>query len=139
MRHLYDTHCVVERLSSSPDFDAVHFGTRLGELAALAVARDIATYGNQYEDFANDPDGVLRVELSHIRDVDVRVRYGKFCETMIWGETPSFDEVADSFAKLASAALALRMDNAYDERRRLEVGEVPAEAGERRSSGLGLH
>lgn len=105
VRHLYDTHCVVTRLSSSPDFDAVKFAARLVGLAAFTVARDVATYGNQYEDFAGDPYKVLRNELAHLSDDDVRTRYEQFCRTMIWGETPDFDEVVGTFSDLVKTAL----------------------------------
>ncbi|MDA8270907.1 MAG: nucleotidyl transferase AbiEii/AbiGii toxin family protein [Actinomycetota bacterium] len=85
VRHLYDTHCVVTRLSSSPDFHGAQFAHHLIGLAALTVERDVATYGNQYEEFADDPHAVLRAELAHLGDDDVRTRYRRFCQTMIWG------------------------------------------------------
>lgn len=131
VRHLYDTCCVVERLSSSPDFDADQFTKRLSELATLTVARDVATYGNQDKAFADNPHAVLQSELNYIQDDVVRDRYRKFCETMIWGRKPSFDEAAGSFATLASTALIVPQDN-------LEIGEVSAPAEARRRSGRGM-
>ena len=105
VRHLYDTNCVVARLSSSPGFDRAQFSERLARLVDLTVARDVETYGRQYEVFAGDPYKVIRDELVHLGDKDTRKRYERFCQAMIWGETPSFDEVAGTFTNLAKTAL----------------------------------
>ena len=105
VRHLYDTHCVLERLSNSPDFDALQFADRISDLVSQTVARDVETYGHQHEVFAGDPYAVLRDELGHVRDDDTRTRYEQFCQTMIWGETPSFDDVTETFINLARGTL----------------------------------
>ncbi|MGC9156159.1 MAG: hypothetical protein ACP5HZ_10990 [Ferrimicrobium sp.] len=55
VRHLYDTHCVHAKLSSSPDFDAIEFAERLSNLVSLTIERDVDTYGRRYEVFAGSP------------------------------------------------------------------------------------
>jgi predicted nucleotidyltransferase component of viral defense system len=105
VRYLYDTHSVLERLSNSPDFDALQFADRISDLVSQTVARDVETYGHQHEVFAGDPYAVLRDELGRVRDDDTRTRYEQFCQTMIWGETPSFDDVTGTFTNVACGAL----------------------------------
>jgi predicted nucleotidyltransferase component of viral defense system len=108
VRHLYDTHCVHAKLSSSPDFDAIEFAERLSNLVSLTIERDVDTYGHQYEVFADAPYEVLHSELGRVGDDDTRIRYERFCQTMIWGETPSFDDVAGTFTSLGQIVLTGR-------------------------------
>ena len=105
VRHLYDTHCVLARLSSSSNFDNDKFTKYLGELVELTISRDVETYGHQHKDFAGDPYVALNSELTHLQDDEVRIRYEQFCQSMIWGETPSFEDVVGTFTDLASTAL----------------------------------
>ena len=105
VRHLYDMHCVFSRLEQLTDFDYCAFSGRLGELVGTVVERDLASYGNQFKEFAEDAYGVLQDELTHLGDNEVRSRYERFCQSMIWGETPNFDEVVTTFGDLARSAL----------------------------------
>lgn len=83
-------------------------GGQLSDLVALTIERDVETYGRQFEVFADSPYEVLHGELGHVCDDDTRIRYEQFCQTMIWGETPSVDDVTAAFARLAQVALTGR-------------------------------
>ena len=53
---------------------------------AQVVARDQATYGNQFPAFRDDPAAVLGGALdSLITDRPTEQRYTRFCQSLLWG------------------------------------------------------
>ncbi len=75
-------------------------------LVAQVIARDRATYGNQFPAFREDPASVLLGILESLAaDETTRQRYARFCQSLIWGDTPSYPEVAGAFVAWARAAL----------------------------------
>lgn len=93
VRHLYDVHCILQAKGDLAD--------RVAPLFALTVERDRKTYGNQFLSFRDNPWGVLRNEMGHLNDTNVRDRYIQFCQTMIYGEIPVFHEAVASFRSFA--------------------------------------
>lgn len=100
VRHLYDVHAILKRAPLDAD------PARVAPLVARTVARDQETYGNQFPAFREKPWPVLRETLEQITtDGATRDRYDHFCRSMIWGETPSFGEVATAFTAFARATM----------------------------------
>lgn len=94
VRHLYDVHCI---LQAKGDLSAA-----VAPLFAGTVERDRETYGNQFPTFRDDPYGVLRDEMAHLEDGEVRDRYMEFCRTMIYGDIPTFGDAVNSFRGFAA-------------------------------------
>ncbi|MDA8119905.1 MAG: nucleotidyl transferase AbiEii/AbiGii toxin family protein [Gammaproteobacteria bacterium] len=100
VRHLYDVYAIRQR---APDHCPM---ARLVPLVAQVIARDQATYGNQFPAFRDDPTAVLGGVLeSLIEDGPTERRYAQFCQSLLWGDTPSYTEVATAFSDWARAAL----------------------------------
>lgn len=115
VRHMYDTHKAIEQYAGDGLMD------RVAPLFLVTVERDRRAYGNQFPAFRDDPWGSLAEERNHLRDDDARKRYEVFCRSMIYGETPHFDEVSHSFlnfsGELLDYAQSLRARNVVDNRR----------------------
>lgn len=100
VRHLYDVHAILKRAPQDAD------PARVAPLVARTVVRDQETYGNQFPAFRVKPWTVLRETLEQITtDAATRDRYDHFRRSMIWGETPSFEEVATAFTVFARATM----------------------------------
>ncbi|MHB1902640.1 MAG: nucleotidyl transferase AbiEii/AbiGii toxin family protein [Ferrimicrobium sp.] len=102
VRHLYDVHEVLHALGNERREEVLDV---LGSLVAQTIERDVATYANQWPVFADAPYSTLINELSHLGDPDVKERYDKFCQSMIWGDAPAFESVLTAFSTLAAAVL----------------------------------
>ncbi|OCX70162.1 hypothetical protein A6M27_14150 [Acidithiobacillus thiooxidans] len=97
VRHLYDVHCI---LQAKGDLSGV-----VAPLFAGTVERDRETYGNQFLAFKDHPYAVLQDEITHLADADIRARYERFCQIMIYGNIPAFDAVVESFQSFADKLL----------------------------------
>ncbi len=100
VRHLYDIYHIVERAPKAVSID------HIAPLLAGVVARDQATYGNQFPAFRENHWGILQETLNAVAtDPATRNRYDHFCRAMIWGATPAFQDVAARFTQFAGEAL----------------------------------
>ena len=81
---------------------------RLIPLVTQVIARDQAAYGNQFPAFREEPASVLLGILESLTsDAATGQRYMRFCQSLIWGETPSYSEVAGTFVTWAREALGV--------------------------------
>ncbi len=99
VRHLYDVHCVLQKKGEISEIVAPLF--------VQTVERDKDTYGNQFPAFKKDPFGILQDEREHLYDDVTKDRYERFCRAMIYGNIPSFQEVADTFYAFSGKLLAM--------------------------------
>lgn len=97
VRHLYDMHAIVQQ---TPDYEHLH--TSLRSLLAETIRKDQETYGKEFPAFQEEPLAVLLGETERLDAPDVRERYGRFCQDLLYGEIPDFDSVVGSFRKIVA-------------------------------------
>jgi hypothetical protein len=97
VRHLYDVHQILQARGDLSDV--------VGTLFADTLERDRETYGNQFPEFKEDPFAVLQDEIGHLFDKVARDRYEQFCQSMIYGDIPSFDDAATRFERFSTALM----------------------------------
>lgn len=117
VRHLYDVHEVLHTLGNERREEVLDV---LGNLVAQTIERDVATYANQWPVFADAPYSTLINELAHLGDPDVKERYDKFCQSMIWGDAPAFESVVDAFGELAEVVFG-ELDGGDESEESIEV------------------
>ncbi|WP_168185584.1 hypothetical protein [Acidiferrobacter sp. SPIII_3] len=85
VRHLYDVYAIRKRAADQCPLE------RLIPLVTQVIARDQAAYGNQFPAFRAEPTSVLLGILESLTsDAATGKRYMRFCQSLIWGETPSY-------------------------------------------------
>jgi len=83
IRHVYDLHMVRGQCDAGA----------LATLAREAMAHDAAEFGNQFPAYRDDPIGATRAALEALtRDSSYAERYRRFCQLMVYGEQPGYDE-----------------------------------------------
>jgi hypothetical protein len=102
VRHLYDVYAIRKRAADQCPLE------RLIPLVTQVIARDQAAYGNQFPAFRAEPTSVLLGILESLTsDAATGKRYMRFCQSLIWGETPSYSEVAGTFVIWAHEVLGI--------------------------------
>lgn len=97
VRHIYDVHCIFVR---NPQLVGVS-----GQVFAALVQGDVAEFGKQQPDFAEDPLRVLENALTRVGvDEQSRVEYEQNLLPLVYGNfKPHFDEAFASFDQVARA------------------------------------
>lgn len=101
VRHIYDVHCIVKLHPDIVDVSAPAFNDLL--------AGDVAEFGKQQPDFAENPAAVLQRALAQTRaDAQTRSEYELNLLPLVYGSfKPHFDEAFASFEIVARRLLAL--------------------------------
>ncbi len=100
VRHLYDVHRIVD---ANPSV--------IGEVIPIfaeTLVQKIQQYGGEgFPVFNERPLGVLGDELGILAsDAEARKNYAVFVDDHVYGSKPSFDEVSQTFRKVATEFLA---------------------------------
>jgi hypothetical protein len=124
VRHLYDIHAVSKAYDGDADLVA-----RTQPLLVHTIRKDQETYGKEFPAFAGRPLDVLRQELGRLKEADTRDRYQRFCQSMIYGDIPSFEVVVSSFQEMAEKVLGeIRPEDVNRRSNALGTMEVPMQA-----------
>lgn len=96
VRHIYDVHCIVTRSPELAEISSPAFAT--------LVRGDVAEFGRQHGEFADDPLGMLKRALALSgADEQSRAEYEQNLLPLVYGNVkPHFDEAFASFEKVAS-------------------------------------
>lgn len=108
VRHIYDVHCIFARNPELMNVSAQAF--------AALVRGDVAEFGRQHADFAQDPLGVLERTLAQIgTDEQSRAEYEENLLPLVYGSfKPRFDEAFASFEQVARTFLSVAKQAASD-------------------------
>lgn len=101
VRHIYDVHCIVTRHPEIVDVSTPAFNELL--------AGDVAEFGRQQPDFAENPVAVLEKALAQVRaDGQTRTEYELNLLPLVYGSfKPHFDEAFASFESVARRLLGV--------------------------------
>jgi len=96
VRHIYDVHCIFTHSPALAEISSPAFAT--------LVRGDVAEFGRQHREFADDPLGVLTRALAQIgADEQSRAEYEQNLLPLVYGNIkPHFDEAFASFQKVAN-------------------------------------
>ena len=101
VRHLYDVHRIVD---ANPSVTG-----KAAPIFAGTLTQEIQQYGGErFPVFKERPLGVLGDELGILAsDAEARKNYAVFVNDLVYGSKPSFDEVSQTFRKVATEFLAV--------------------------------
>ena len=100
VRHLYDVH---EILREYP-----HIASELSAaLFSELVAADARQFGNQYPEFATNPNREMAIALAALKtDSRFRAFYASFLDDLVYGEAVDFAAAISAFERVAARVLA---------------------------------
>ena len=100
VRHLYDIHAI---LHEHPQLESGLSAAFFSEL----VEADAKQFGNQYPEFATNPNREMAIALKALRN-DQRFRsfYAGFLDDLVYGEATDFDAAISAFERVAARLLA---------------------------------
>ena len=125
VRHLYDVHRIVDANRSVI--------SKATPIFAGTLAQEIQQYGGQrFPVFKERPVDVLTQELDLLAgDAEARRNYAVFVNDLVYGSKPSFDEVSQTFRKVATEFLAAVAELLPSEQPQHRIGSLGYGLGRR--------